>query len=259
MPALALPQSRLFLRNPLPRSRFVSRMNVLLGGAIVGGWLPQANDTTTSICPWTGKVWTADASMTLVQQGKGKSRAFASASTQYMSTPDAANLSFGNGATDVAMTLLVLANVTDTAANRALVAKLQTSNQEYRFYVTAADLLAISLFDESAAVQLLMVSNAAITQGAWGLFGMSYSGAPPATNIGLYQNGTSVASTPTTDAGYVAMENLAAPAEIGAYLTHTSGLLDGSIAMIVVAQTNLLADGHAQAAALCRQFFRVAL
>lgn len=248
----------------LTRAQFVAKVSAILGATPVAGFLPQTTDATTSTCPWSGKVWTPDADMTgqitALGTSGGAQRAFALASTRSLSTPDTADTTFGNGTVDSAFSGCVLANVTDTAVGRTLIAKDQSLNSEYRFLVNSSDFLNLTLVDSGQAVSCARVSSAPITQGAWALFGFSYAGqsgggATAADNITLYQNGTVFASASANNASYVAMTNLAAPVTIGT--DNATRYLDGSEAEAIIGAGLWTLTQHAALTSLCRQFFGV--
>jgi hypothetical protein len=233
----------------------------ICGTAPVAGFVPIISDTTTSTCPWSGRVWTADASMagqiTTLKRGSG--RAFVSASSQYLTTPDADALSFGNGTTDSPFSIVALANITDTAAARAFVTKSSSGIDEWQFFVTVTDVLRLLVFDASAAVSALATS-AAIVQGAWKFFGATYDGrggATAADGMALYQDGVALGVGPTNNASYVAMENGTAACEVGSSAVHTAQLFDGSMAFVIVVPAALTAAQMVGLTALCRSFYGV--
>lgn len=226
-------------------------------------WMPKATDTTTSTSDDAGArtiTWDATVAGRLSALGSGTAQSFASGSSQWGSTPDTNDLSFGNGATDSAFSIVVLANITDTAAIRTLCSKWNTALREYEFIVNGADRLNLVLADQSAAALPQRLSDGAIGQGAWCLFGATYGGGGGATaadGIALYQNGSVIASTATNAGAYVAMENLTASFEIGSFTAHTGQFFDGSLALVAVCQKALSAPEHAAIANLCPQYFGV--
>lgn len=251
-----------YLPSPTP-ARFRSQLGSILGDARLI-WLPQANDTTTgrTFETSTGRVVTYDATVAarLSRLGRGMAQSFSSAGSQFGSTPDTDNLSFGNGTADSAVSGIALVNVTDTAAVRAIVTKYDTSNIEWRFIVDVNDKLNFVVTDNSAGVEAFRVSDSAITQGSWRLFGFSYDGrggATAADGMTLYQDGAVIASTASNNAGYVAMENLTAAVEIGSRTAHTAHFFDGSMALVAVAQKNMSTNDHGAVLARCRRFFGV--
>jgi hypothetical protein len=222
------------------RERFLGNILSITGDTRVL-WTPKPTDTTTSLDEsLTGRTLTADATMAaqLSALGNGYARAF-NGSTNYLTTPDAADLSFGTGAADLAFSIVVLANVTDTAAIRQILSKNDgASNIEWSLRINAADGLDLFIFDQSAsATSCSRASNAAITQGSWHLFAATYSGvggASAGNGITLYQDAAVIASTATNSGTYVAMENLAAAVEIGSAVVHTLQFFPGSVALIAL-------------------------
>lgn len=226
-------------------------------------WMPRPGDATTALTTETsaGRVVTYDATVAarLSSLGRGYAQTFDGAAN-YGTTPDTADLSFGNGTTDQAFSIVALANVTDTAASRRLVAKNAASNQEWVFGIGGSDLLTLLIGDQSAGVSAFRLANGAATQGSWRLFGGTYDGtggATAANGMTLYQDGAVIASVATNDAGYVAMENLAAAVEIGSDTAHTANFMQGSLALVAVCAKALTAADHAAIFAVCRRYFGV--
>ena len=244
---------------------FRSRLLTILGDCRLL-WMPQPNDTTVvrSFETWPGRVGTpdGDVSARISRLGHGVQQSFSSAGTQFISFPDTDNLSFGNGTTDQAFSVVALVNVTDTAAARAILSKwvAATVNREWLWTIDAVDTMSLILRDESAGVNCARVSDAVVTQASWRLFGATYDGtggATAANGMTLYQDGAAIASTATNNAAYVAMEPLAGVCEVGAINAHTASLYDGSAALVAVCQKNMSASDHASAATLMRRFYGV--
>src|SRR5688500_10685499 len=101
----------------MTRAAFIVRLIGILGDVRLL-WLPKAADTTTSITDdpsFRTVTWDATVASRLSSLGRGTSQSFVAASSQYGTTPDTADLSFGDGAADSAFSIIAFANVTDTA------------------------------------------------------------------------------------------------------------------------------------------------
>ncbi len=250
----------------LTRAQFRNRLLGIVGASNVRLlWMPRASDTTTSAGDETamgaGRIWTADATMAgqIAAQGGGFARAF-NGTANYLTTPDTADLSFGNGTTDQAFSIIALVNVTDTAAVRNIVNKWNgaATAREWQLFVAATDSLQLILRDESASVAPFRNSDAPITQGSWRLFGSTYSGAGGATaadGIVLYQDGVVLTSTAINQATYVAMEDSATSTMIGAQNAGASGFLDGSMTLVLVCAGVLTTAQMVLITQLCRRYF----
>lgn len=222
-------------------------------------WVAQRDDTLTSLTKDVNKhtvTWDDDVSARLSAQGDGYVQTF-NGSDQLGLVPDAASLSFGDGLVDGPLSVVALANFTNTAATRVIVAK----NGEYRLDASTADLLAVRLRDLSVGVQPLRASDAAITQGALHLFGFTYTaatgGATAANDITLYEDGASIASTATNQATYVAMEDTSVDVEIGAL--GGAGPMQGSLGFVLLTAKSLSAQDHADITALVNTYYDLAL
>jgi hypothetical protein len=246
------------------REKFLGELLTILGDTRLL-WAPKPTDTTTSLDEsLTGRTVTYDATLVGRLSALGLGYAASFNGSQYGDTPDTANLSFGDGATDSAFSVIALVNVTDSAAARYILSKFSGATVgEYNFQITAADKLQLVLYDDSVDQAPFRVSDAVITQGSWTLFGATYSkatgGATAANDITLYQNGVAIASTATNSGTYVAMENTAALGEIGIGLTHTANPFLGSMALIGLCQKSLTASDHWAIKKLVNAYFGLAL
>ena len=225
-------------------------------------WTPTATEgLTVTDAAVNSRVWTHATAPGPRLRALGKGFALSwNGTTDFMTAPDAADLSFGDGAVDVPFSVFVLANITDTAAVRALFAK----QNEYAYSIDNNDKAQMQLVDSSAAaVPSRLQDSATARQGTWALYSMTYSkatgGATAANDITLYENGAVVASTATNAAGYVAMENLTNVPTIGALAGGTSGWASGVLAMVYVVQANALIAAHAAVTQFCRNFYGVPL
>lgn len=225
------------------RQAFVAQLAAICGDTRLL-WLPKGDDTTTTAdASLNARTITYDATIAaqLAQLGFGNKVSF-DGSSDFGSTPDQANLSFGDASADSAFSVIALAKVTNTAASRAIAVKYNAAGtaREWEFRITAGDLLYMGLYDESVDVAPNRTSDAAITQGSWAMLGGVYAGtggATAANGITLYQDGLSIASTASNNASYVAMENTAAPVNIGARGSTTpeaATYFQGDLALVAV-------------------------
>lgn len=251
------------------RDLFVGALLGILGDTRLL-WLPKSTDTTTSTGEaLTARTLTHNATLAgrLTAQGDGQMAAYSPASGHYSLIADAADLSFGNGATDSAFSVLALVNVTDTAAARTIIAKAETNDgsgngAEWEFMITSADKLMLRLWDNSAGATPDRTSDAAITQGSPVLLGATYSGTGGASALNgatLYQNGQSVASTATNSGAYVAMEDKASEVSVGAEIGHAFNRFNGSIGMLALCAGALTAAQMWQIKKLVAGHFGVTL
>lgn len=216
-------------------------------------WMPDGSDALVQPDAYVpGRIWThANTPRGRIRKvGKLCAVTF-NGTSDTVSCPDANDLSFGNGTNDSAFSVIVAAKVTDTAAGRALVQKLN----EYVFSVTGADKLQLLVLDASLAVNPLKASDAAITHASWRVFGGSYSGVgggTAAAGMSLYDQGSAPAATGTEAGTYVAMENGASTLNIGASGGGASWL-PADVACVLLVAANLSAGQHLDAATVLRR------
>lgn len=228
-------------------------------------WMPKATDELTATDRSLNArtiTWAQTAQGRLTRLGNGYSQSF-SGSGQYGTVPDSDGLSFGNGSVDSAFSILVLGKITDSAAVRVLLSKQAASNNEYVLQVGSTDLLALAVFDQSAAaVAPTRTSSAAISQAAWNFLAAVYSaatgGATAANDMTIYENGAVKASSATNQASYVAMENLTGLLGIAGTPAGTN-LLAGELALILMCQKALSASEVWAIKNLFNAYFHLAL
>ena len=115
--------------------------------------------------------------------------------------------------------------VTDTGATQTILSKRNTgagNAEEWRLYFDTGEKLLFLLFDESTSALTYITSDGAITAGwhhivvVYNNADASYTPATAANFMTFYIDGIVEASTAVNNAGYLGMENTAAPVHIGA-------------------------------------------
>lgn len=247
-----------------PRQRFIGDVGDLVGRQNMRAlWLPGDSEALVAQdAAVPSRLWTHANSPRgrLTRLGAGWALSF-NGTSDYLTTPDAADLSFGNGTVDQALSALAVASVVDTASLRAIICKSATSHIEWNFLVNGTDKLSLFVMDNSVAQTPFRESDAAVSQGSWQTFGVSYSGVGGATaadGIATYQGGVAMASTATNSGTYVAMEDKDAAVLIGAQNAGAAQFFNGSLACVVLVQANLSATQQAEFARLSRQRFGLA-
>jgi len=228
--------------------------------------IPSPEDTTTNRFKPDGRVWTDSATIQgrITYQGNGILVEY-NGTDQYASTPDEGTIPQGNGTIDPALSLVCLANVTDTANNRVLMSKYSDTgpNREWLWRIDTTDKQSFLAYDESASAFQIRTADAATTHGVPRLFGMTYSGvggANAANGMTLYENGALVASTATPNASYVAMEDSAAALAIGVLSIPGGGAQfgQGSFGFVAVYAAALTAVQHKQVNDIKREYYGLA-
>lgn len=245
------------LRRPSPRQRFVRELTAICGD-VRFLWTPDGGDRAVSVdaSPFRRPiVWDADVQARLSRLGLGWAQVF-DGSDDVGTVADSPSLSFGTQA----LSVVAVANVTDTASARTFVAKrnVATPAREYRLIAGGGDALAMMLFDEDNDVEPFRNSDAAITQGAWAMFGASCAnptGATAVTDTVLYENGAVKASTAFNEAAFEQMRDTTAELLIGG----DSALMTGSMALVLICAGALSAAQHAAIKAAVNRYFGLTL
>lgn len=247
----------------LSRTAFLAELSAILGANQRLLYLPNGTDTTTSVESSTvGSTITWDATIAARVSRQGNGYAQSWTGTQYGDIADTANLTFGNGTADQALTALALVNPTTTGSTRTVMSKFgATSTGEYRLAVLNDGRVQWFQTDASAAVNVNRLTTSGAPDGAWSLVGVTNTGTGGAAamdTVTIYRNAVVMASSATNNASYVAMEDQVSPFELGTQQTHIAPFA-GSLALAVLTQKALTAAEHAAVASLCSRFFGLSL
>lgn len=226
-----------FLLAANPRQRVIGDLLDIVGRQNARAlWLPDGSEALVQqdeAVP--SRLWTHATSPRgrLTRVGKAWVLSF-NGTSDYLSAPDATDLSFGNGASDNAFSIICAANVTDTAATRAFLRK----SGEFNLSIINTDFLRTQLVDLSVPAVPDRISDVVGTQARWAVQGCTYdpgigSGATAANGITIYENGAVRASTATNAATYVAMENTANGLLIGS-TDGTDNFFSGLMACVLL-------------------------
>lgn len=239
------------------RDEFIAALLAIMGDPRLL-WLPKGADTTTSTddSRYAATItWDATVAARKSTLGSGLSQSF-NGTANRGTIPDNDRYSFGDGTVDQAFSIVALANPTLGTTIRTLIAKYQNP-YEWRFILNANETVNITLRDNSAAISVNQVTNAAITVGAWSLLGATYNGSRSSAGLAIYQNAALVASTAAADALYISMDNTSSIIEIGAE-TNDEFWAD-SIALIGLCAKELSIEDMWSIKALVNAFFDLAL
>lgn len=227
------------------RRRYVSDIVDIVGYSNIRAFyapLPgEGLKTLDAVVP--GRVWTHanDPGGRIVPRGNLWSLQF-NGTSDYLTTPDADDLSIGNGA----FSFFAALNVTDTATVRGIVNKASVNNREWEWRIHSTDAGLAAIYDDTTnTANNFRMSDAAITQGSWVTMGVTKTSASiSASNMTLYQAGASIASTAADDQGGTVdvVANLGAAAEIGRLFA--GNFFNGAMATVLVLATALTATQH---------------
>jgi len=155
-------------------------------------------------------------------------------SDDYVEIADASDLSFGNSSTDTPMTISAWIKMTDATEFKIFEKGEYSSTIEYYFRLgdegSEQDNLMLRVYDSSTGAALGREYSTPVTayEGQWIHVVATYDGSATTAGIKLYLNGVRVDDADYNySSGYVAMENLGAPAWIARYTSYYSnGLID---------------------------------
>lgn len=134
---------------------------------------------------------------------------------EYITVPDDAALTFGNGASaDDPLTLECFANADDISAFRFIIKRLNSAG-EYYFTGTGSDLLQVNYYDANLSNRISHYTNATVTEGSWEHYAAVYAGNESQSGINLFVGGADVAETNNPIGSYSAMHNTATDVAIG--------------------------------------------
>ena len=147
-------------------------------------------------------------------------------------TPDAADLSFGNGSTDSPFSIISLNNPYSTN-NGSILAKSDfttgSTQSEWDFLWASSSGLYLSLYDDSTGGSIARRYSVSLGPdvGVWNLYAGTYDGGSLAAGIKVYKEGVDVTNSDVSSGSYTAMENTTAKA--GNYTINAAGALQSQL------------------------------
>ena len=245
----------------LARANLVERIYDICDPANIRAlWIPDGR-TGTTLKDWSGNARHATIGTDLTTAVAGHCRYLpVTADGHGWEVADGDWLSFGDGSTDTAFTIIALAYPT-VAAGTTTVRTIfgrqndKTPLREYRFYWTGQYIFS-RYFDNSAGSYIGRRSNGPPTGDTWQVLEASYDGSGTNAGCDIYVGNTQVATTDSNSGSYTAMENLALAA--GSYYVASDGskpcfrgrnavtlLLTGQLTAAQRARLNVLLLGFA--------------
>ena len=175
-------------------------------------WVPGKAGTTLTDKSRNGRVltWSEDVSgfdTRPAELGSGYAVTF-NGTDEEGESPDADDLSFGDGDVDEPFSVFGLINPADSTSS-VILSKLDTSvgQEEWLFELDASDRPRFALYDDGASARIGRLDATALAQDSWALLVASYDGSGASTGIRVYLDGARVDDTDDNAGTYTAMEN----------------------------------------------------
>ena len=142
---------------------------------------------------------------------------FDSSNNNYINCGDSDIFSFGNETTDSPFSISAWINMTDATKFRIANKYSSSVGFEYIFTTSAADIIALNLYDESSGGRIGRKYNTPLTsyQGQWIHVVCTYDGTASSSGIKIYLNSSRVDDSSNDVSPYTAMENTTQPFLIG--------------------------------------------
>ncbi len=244
------------------RRRFISDLKSVAGaGTARVLYMPSYGEGTTAVDGAVAtRVWTHANTPVGRLSGLGRGVALSfNGTSDFLTCPDAADMSFTTGG----MGIFAVVNVTNTAAQRNIIAKFDVTGtiREWSYAVSATDFGETRLYLESTDHPSFRTTDAAVTMGGWTTMGTTVANVAgagtAASGFVMYQAGAVVASTATEDAAFTAPEDTTSIVWIGAQSATPAMFFAGSMALVLVAATAFSASQHFQFNQISRRFFGI--
>jgi hypothetical protein len=194
-----------------------------------------------------GREWTYSGGLATDKIFKGQTYVYSfDGVDSYLSTPDTADMSFGDGSDDSAFSIGGWVEVQELTSSRAIIGKWQSGTREWYLQLNAIETIQVGLADQSTNGYPERETDSPLSAG-WHFVVATYDGTGGAgaasdplggTNCVIYVDGVAVASTSTT-ATYTAMENLGAMPMVGTILS--TNFFDGKLGRLFVTAEELSA------------------
>ncbi len=157
---------------------------------------------------------------------------------------DHANLSFTNGSgADRPFSLDVWTNVTDAAANIAIVSKMGAANAgEYVVWLDSSERLTVDLITTNwSSNRISFTTTSSIPTAVWSRIVVTYDGSETGAGIKVYLNGTVMAGSTSSTGTYTGMANTTGNFHIGSW-DGTQFYMAGSFGIVKVYKVELNAS-----------------
>ena len=215
-------------------------------------WLPGKSGTTLTdrsrkarVLTWSEEVSAFDTKP--AELGSGYAITF-NGSDEEGDTPDADDLSFGDGAVDQPFSIVALVNVDDITSARNILAKWDSTTgaetREWELELDGSGRPMFRLYDESANAQIARYDATALTTGQWKLVVGTYDGSGASTGLRVYLNASRVDDTDSNSGTYTAMENTTQEVTLAFLVGAASNtnFFDGKMALVGLVAKELSQD-----------------
>lgn len=217
------------------RRQLITQIEAVTGaGSVVAAYFGTDDTSATTMADWstygTHTATFRDAALTpeVVQLigalGMGNEVSYNAA--HLWDTPDAANLSFGNGATDSPFSVMSLCKPLVSFIGQIAAkydATTASPQREWYFQLTSSSGLYFNVTDNSTGGYLMRRDSNSLApyDNVWTTFTGTYSGSATAAGLKVYINDTETTNSDISSGSYTAMENTTA--KVGSYQLNTSG------------------------------------
>ena len=232
-------------------------------------WIPGLSDTTTTTeKSRNARVFTYDATIAARKStlGSGLTLDFDGTDDE-ADVPDADNLSFGNGVTDQALSIVALVKPDTVAGTDIILSKMDittgATKQEWEWYRGGTGLM-LRLWDDSAGSETARIGRSAATQftaGTRRLVAVTYDGSGSEIGCNIYGDGALQTLVTQKSGTYVAMENTASLVRLGFRQGAAAGedFWDGAIDMVALCAKALNAEENWAIKTLINAFYGLSL
>jgi len=212
--------------------------------AIIGEWKFNGDATDSSGNGNDGTV--TGASLTTGRFNKSETAYDLNGSSDFITIPDSAELSFGNGSSDTPFSINVWVNMDDATTFDILDKTIaDDSSEEYNFGTSAGDDLAFYCFDSDTLNRIGVRTNTGFLtalEGSWIMLTVTYNGNGAYTDIKLYCNGEELTGLTDISVGsYTAMHSGAGDLLFGKRLSFATGYANGKIDDVIIYDKELSA------------------
>lgn len=191
------------------------------------------------------RAWTPESSLAgrWKKQGNGWLLAM-NGTSNYLSTPDAGDLAMGDGTNERNCIWFSVDIVTSGVVARKTLMSKWGPNTDWLFPINTADKLGLVWVNDAATITIRTDGNNVLGNiGKISSYAASYIPVSAlgsrANDAAIYENGVSLATTPTNNASYTAAgQTGTAPLEIGSDSAHTAGFGNGYYGMKLFAASS---------------------
>jgi len=238
----------------------LSQVRRVMGDPVVV--VPPLTTTGTSVDDYSGNARTLTATESVAGWLDHSTRGYMyvlDGTADYMYRADDAGLTFGNGSSDSAFSVMVVMYPTSVASYNVLVSKADVTLYKEWALIKNEDDILFAVYDDVEGSQLARSKTSVFSADTWYSVIATYDGSGASTGINVYVDGVKVDDTDSSSGSYTAMGDTAAKFVVGARMNNdvADSFFPGKIGMVCVTAGEISSVGAGNLDKIVKGFYGV--